>query len=482
MMKNIRECFWTTILGLILCVPAVRGQQPDPHSNPPVQPDLPLPAGDSSDKAPGETPTTPETESTPPDTRPLSGVEFLTLGQMGKRRNFLSTSFNLMAWGDTNPALSSTPSNVELTSTLLGDVALRHIWSHYEFRSEFNGGGILYNGHGEQDTPLADFAIEQRINGRRWNFLLTDRLDYLPGSFFGSSPGSVTTQGTLQTGLATLNPVTQPNQSILTTNSSEFTNTAVGEADYLIGRKSSFTASASYGILRSQQPGFVGNNNAFFSLGYNYSPNARNSFALIYTFSLFRFADQSPQLYDHIFQVAYGYRITGRLAFQLSGGPELYTITNAVTTGPGWQYSWAESSALFYDLRKSTHLGISYLTYLSGGAGVLTGARTNYVDLTVGQQLSRLWSSSLDTGFARNTPLSETTLPGTTLATFNTWYGTVTLRRPVGRHMTLSFNYSIQGQNSSTTGLCTALICGSIPARHIFGLGFIWHPQQIPVG
>jgi hypothetical protein len=477
-MKNIRECLYTTILGITLCVPAVRGQEPDPHSNPPIQPQPPLPAGKTIIKAPGETPTTPEIESTTPDTRSLSGAELFTLGQMGRRRNFLLTSFDFLQLGDTNPGITSTQSNLETTSTLLGHVALRRIWRRYEFRTEYRGGGILYERHSELDTPLHDFAVEQRITGRRWNLWLTDRLDYLPESSFGYA-GFGSTQSTA--GLGTLNAVFQPDQSILTVHTTRLSNTVVGQVDYIIGRKSSVTASASYSLLHFQNSGFVGNSNALFFVGYNYSPNARNTLALTYGFSLFRFADQTPQIYDHTLQVAYGYRITGRLALQLSGGPELYTFSNAVTTRPGRRYSWVQSSALFYDFRKSTNLGISYATYLSGGAGVLTGAQTHDVHLTVGERLSRSWSSSLDAGYAHNTPLFETTLPATKLATFNTWYGMVTLKRPVGRYMNVFFNYSIQRQTSNTN-LCTITICGSIPARQVFGVGFNWHPQEIPLG
>jgi hypothetical protein len=477
-MKNIRECLCTTILGLTLCVPAVRGQEPDPHSNPPLQPHPPLPAGKTVIKAPGEPPTTPDAESTTPDTRPLSGVELFTLGQMGKRRNFLLTSFDFLQLGDTNPSIGS-QSNLEMTSTLLGHVALRRTWSHYEFKTEYRGGGIIYDRHSELDTPLHDFAVEQRISGRRWNFLFTDRLDYLPESSFGYG-GLGSTQG-LNTGLGTLNPVLQPDQSILTVRTTRFSNTVVGQVDYTIGRKSSFTASATYGVLHFQNSGFVGNSNAAFFVGYNYSPNKRNTLALTYGYSLFRFADQTPQIYDHIFQVAYGYVLTSRLALQLSAGPELYTFTNVVTTRPRQRYSWGASGALFYDLRKSTNLGITYATYLSGGAGVLVGAQTHDVRLTLAQRLSRMLTTSFDAGFARNTPLSETTLPATRFTTFDTWYGIATLRRPVGRYMNVFLNYSVQRQTSNTN-LCTITTCGSIPARQVFGVGFNWHPQQIPLG
>jgi hypothetical protein len=479
MMKNIRECLCTTILGLALCGPAVQGQVPDPHSNPPIQPHPPLPAGKTIIKAPGETPTTPEaeSESMTPDTRPLSGAELFTLGQMGKRRNFLSTSFDFFQVADTNTGITSTQSSVEARSTLIGHVALRRIWSRYEFKTEYRGGGIIYEPHSELDTAVHDFAVEQRIAGRRWNFLLTDRLAYLPESSFGFN-GFGSTQSNLVTAL---DPVFQANQSILTASTSRLSNTVLGQMDYTLGRKSSITASGSYLLLHGQNSGFVDNSNAVFFVGYNYSPNARNTLALSYGFSLFDFGNQSPQIYDHMLRVGYGYRLTDKLTLQLEAGPEIYTFTNAVTPTPGQRYSWGLFSALFYDLRKSTNLGITYATYLSGGAGVLLGAKTDDVHLIVEQRLSRIWSSSLDAGFAHNTPLRETTRPATNLAPFNTLYGMVTARRAVGRYMRLFFSYSIQRQTSDTN-LCTATVCGSIPVRQVFGLGFNWHHQRIPLG
>jgi hypothetical protein len=478
-MKNIRKCLCTTILGVTLCVPAVRGQEPDPHSNPPIQPGAPLPAGKTIIKAPGETPTTPEAELTTPDTRPLSGAELFTLGQMGKRRNFLLTSFGFLQLADANPGVTSTQSNFEMTSTLLGRIALRRLWSHYEFRTEYRGGGILFDRHSNLDTSVHELKLEQRIVGRRWNFLLEDQLGYLPESSFGFA-GLGSGQSDLSTGVGTLNPVFLPNESILTARTNRFSNTVVGQVQRLLGRKSSVTASASYGILRFLGPGFVDNNNANFFVGYDYAPTARNTFALSYGFSLFRFTDQSPQIYDHMVRVGYGRRITGRLALQLSGGPDFYTFNNALTA-TGQRYSWGQQSALLYDFRKTTTLSITYATYLSGGAGVLLGAQTHDSHLTVQHRLSRIWDSSLDVGFARNTALSETTLPASKQAAFNTWFGNAILTRPVGRYMHLMFDYSIQRQTSNTN-LCAITVCGTAATRHVFGFGFDWHHRQIPLG
>jgi len=499
-MKNTRVYIWSVILGLTLCVPAVRGQRPDPQSNPPLQPlqpDSPPPAGEITGTAPGQTLPRPETQATP-DTRPLSGAEQFTLGQMGKRRNYLLTNFDFFQSADTNPIVSPQP-RLDTESTLFGYLALRRIWSHYEFKTEYTGGGQLYVHNSNLDATIQEFGMELRIGGRRWSALLTDQVSDIPESLFSFS-GFGTTEGNLQFGgfgsaqsiqntdITNLNAIFEPDQSILTTRSSRLANTGVAELDYNLSRKSTFTAAAGYGILRfnnsSVTGSFVNNDNAVFLAGYDYVPNVRNTLAVSYGLTLFRYPGQAQQIYDHVVALDYRYQITGRLALELSAGPEFYTISHAVT-GPGQhsQFSSYQQISLMYSTLGRTTLRISYFNFLTGGAGVVSGANSHTVELTVAHHWSRSWSSSLDTGFAHSTPLAQTNLGAANLRPFNTWYGSATLSRPLGRYMDLLFDYTVQRQISGTTGtsLCAIAICGLAPARQVFGLGFDWHRPQIPL-
>lgn len=486
MIVKVRQQFWTVVFALLLCVSASWAQQTDPRANPPAPPQGPLSPGQGSSKAPNQGGARAEPEPPlampTPDARPLSGVEQFTLGQMGKRRSYLLPSFEFFESADTNSSITSTnsgtttsQSNVDAVTTLLGRMSLQRIWSRYQLTADFTGGGYLYDTRSDLNSLIDQFSLSQRINWRRWSLLLGDRVSYLPEASFGfSGPYYSGLPGTTP---VNFNPLFEPNQSILTARSSRLSNSVVGEVDFNINPRSSVTASGAYEILRFPGASFIDSSNAVFSTGYNYSLTQRDTLALTYGLSLFRFGGTSQRIQNHRVHAAYGRRITGRLALQLSAGPEIARFTDQVT-GPGTRVSWGMESSLLYRYPRTT-LGISYTNYLSGGAGVLTGAQSQVVEMTVDRQLSRVWTGSLIFGFAHNRALSQTTA-GPTIPVFNSGYAGVNLNRPFGRYMNLYLSYALQRQ-SSNTGPCTVGICGNVPLRHHFGLGFNWHLRPIMI-
>ncbi len=483
---KVRQQFWTVVFALLLCVSASWAQQTDPPVNPPVPPQGPLSPGQSSTKAPNEGGARVEPEPPlampAPDARPLSGVEQFTLGEMGKRRSYLLPSFEFFETADTNSSITSTnsgttssQSNVDAVSTLLGRMSLQRVWSRYHLTADLTSGGYLYDTRSDLNSLIEQFSLRQRITWRRWSLLLGDRVSYLPEASFGFSGPYYS--GLPGTTLVNFNPLFEPNQSILTARSSRLSNSAVGEIDYKISPKSLLTASGAYQILRFPGASFIDSSNAVFSTGYNYNPTQRDTLALTYGLSLFRFRGTNQRIQNHSVHVAYGRRITGRLALQLSAGPEVATFTHRVA-GPDTRVSWGMGSSLLYRYQR-TSLRISYTNYLSGGAGVLTGAQSHEVDMAVDRQLSRVWTGSLIFGFAHNRALSQTTA-GPTTPVFNSGYAGVNVNRPFGRHMNLYLTYALQRQ-SSNTGPCTVGICGNVPLRHHFGLGFNWHLRPIMI-
>ncbi len=472
---KVRDCLWATICALALCVPATWAQQTDPRVNPPVAPKPPLSVDESSSKAPEESAITPSPEpnQATPDTRPLSGIEQFTLGQMGKRRSYLLSSLQFLETADTNSNITSGQSNLDAVSTLFGHITLQRVWSRYELAADYSGGGYLYNTRSGLNSAIHQFGVTQRIAWRRWSLLLSDQVGYLPEASFGFGGLNYYGLGGSVTNLTNVNPIFEPNQTILTARATRISNTVVGEVAYTIGPKSSITASGSYGILRFTGTGssLIDSSNEVFLTGYNYALTHRDTIALTYGLSLFRFEGTNQRFQNHSVHVAYGRRITGRFALQLSAGPEIATFSN-----PGTRLSWGMGSFLLYQFRR-TSLGISYSNYLSGGSGVLVGAQSHSIGMTVGRQLSRRWSGSLDFGFARNTALHENTAQAANPA-FYAGYAGVTLSRPLGRYMGVSINYYLQRQ-SSNTGPCTVTICGTVPLRHHFGLGFNWHHRPI---
>jgi len=477
------KCFWTAVFGLALCVSVSRAQQTDPRVNPPVPPQGPVSPGERSQapKQGGEGEPVPPLVVPTQDARPLSGVELFTLGEMGKKRSYLLPSFEFLESADTNGDITSGQSNFDAVTSLFGRISLQRVWSRYQLTADYSGGGYVYNTRSGSNSAIHQFGLAQRIDWRRWSLLLSDRFAYLPEASFGF--GGYSGLAGLGANVLNLNPVFgtdlnpifEPSQTILTARAQRISNAVIGEVDFRINPKSSITASGSYGILRSPGFGFIDSSNAVFLTGYNYALTHKDTLALTYGLSLFRFAGTNERIHNHSAHVAYGRRLTGRLALQLSAGPEISTFTNGVA-GSGNRVSWGMQSSLTYQFRR-TSLGGSYANYLTSGSGVLTGAQTHQVQVTVNRQLTRVWSGTLDLGFVHNAALPEFTT-GTFIPAFNSEYGGVTVSRPLGRYMNLLMTYYLQRQ-SSNTGPCTTSFCGTVPLRHHFGLGFNWHHRPI---
>jgi len=359
---------------------------------------------------------------------------------------------------------------------------LHRLWSRYELMTDYVGGGSIYRNNSGSNSTFHQFGLTQRIAWPRWSLKLNDYLGYLPESSFGyggfnSGLGGIGVNLVNANTLGSLpnaNPLFIPNQTIFTTHAQRLSNTVLGEVDYKISPRSSITATGAYGILHFSGASFLNSNNAVFRTGYNHNFTARDSMALVYGFSRFRFGGRLQNIDDHTVQLAYGRRITGRLALQLSAGPRIQRVSNPVS-GSGRQLTWTAQSGLQYRLRRST-LAISYAKYLASGSGVLNGAQAHSVQMTVTQRLSWMWSGSLDAGFARNTALQGTTTQ--TNAAFNTWYGGFNLIRLLGRHTNLYFNYYLQRQTTTTDAPCiTGGVCSPSLLRHHFGVGVNFHSR-----
>src|SRR6202023_3805119 len=82
----------------------------------------------------------------------------------------------------------------------------------------------------------------------------------------------------------------------------------------------------SYGLLRFVEPGNIDSNDTIFSAGYSYAVTKSDTVGLLYRFSDYRYLGDPQAIGDHVAQVAYGRKVTGRLALQLFIGPEITTF------------------------------------------------------------------------------------------------------------------------------------------------------------
>lgn len=409
----------------------------------------------------------PSPETMKPDTRPLSGAEGISLGSLVGERSYLQPGFLVAQSADSNAQFQFGSQSGFLTATALaGRLTLEHVGKRNQFSAAYQGGGIIYENDTQLNSTFHLAAFSDSISFRRATLTLSDRGSYLPGlglGVFGFGGGlGIGNVGNM----STLNPAFVPGRNILS-GATGYQNVALAQLEYRPGPRSAVTVAGAFQTLSSTQEGFVSSNGLIFQAGYDRSLTARDTVAVYYSASFFRYSGVAENVDGHFVAFSYGRRVTGRLALQLYGGPEFFTVTvpgqsETKTLGSGGgslTYRWPKTEA-----------GISYWKGISAGSGVLTGAQTDSVTATLTRPLSRAWSGGLTGSYNVNsgvrTPNSQTAKQ-----TYNYWLGTAHLTRSVGRYADLSFFYSFQNQHSNQT-FSSGGGNGHSFARHLFGAAF----------
>jgi hypothetical protein len=412
-----------------------------------------------------------------PDTNTLSGAENLGVGSLQHARNVFDPSVTVSSWGQTGIAGANGQTGLHATSLVGGGLNFNRSWSRYQFTTSYQGGENLYYGF-EQNTPFHNLAVSQDIAWKRWRLHLRDDFAAAPGaSFTGGGMGGPGLMGqftsTLGNSLGSIGQRFQPNETIQTTQAMRYRNTALGEAEFSLSRRSILTFSGSYGLLHFTDAGYINSHMINAQAGYDYLLDAKNSIAVLGSYGKIDYTGTSLSTADYLADLAFGRKITGRLAFQAAGGPEQIRVAGA-GSGNFQVWTWSVNSALTYERRRSG-VSMGFVRGLSGGSGVLFGAKSNTFSGTVHHQFSRFWSGSANGGYAFNTSLAP--VGGTTI-NFNTSYVGANVSHQMGRHMELGMNYSLVKQ--SNPPVCPVVGgCGTASLQELFGMTVNWHLRPI---
>jgi hypothetical protein len=228
----------------------------------------------------------------------------------------------------------------------------------------------------------------------------------------------------------------------------------------------------SYGILRFIDLGSINSDNVTANLGYNYTLTRNNTIGLSYRFNSYHYSGNPQAMGDHVINFAYGRKLTGRLALQLFGGPEVTTFRVPIGSITS-RVSGSGGASLTYGLSRGA-LSLNYNQGVTGGSGSLVGANTSQVTLVASRQLSRLWNGNLNFGFARNQNVASAGSANS--QSYNSWFFGFGLARPVGRYANVSFGYTAYIQTSSLP-TCVTGTCSTSYTQNQISLGFQWHAQ-----
>jgi hypothetical protein len=428
-----------------------------------------------------------------PDTNPLSGGFLSTVGSPLEVHSYLQPELEIGEEAFSNPGYTANNAggHFKAITVPMGGLSLDLLGRRNEFGAQYLGGGFIDDSNSSLDSQFHEVSLVDRLEFRRGLITVADSFSYTPETNFGFGGAGVlggfgtglfSGLGSSQ-GLGQINPSIGTNESILTTGYGATGNTAVVEGAYLLSPRTSIVGMGAYGTLQfSGSSALLDGNHADGLVGLDHRLSPKDTIGVSYMYGTFHYTG-SPIFFDsQRADFRYGRKITGRLGFQVYGGPEFvnYHPTSGSSVNKTYLSGTANLSYLWY---RNT-LGLYVGRFSSGGSGVVPGAETTTLSGSWGRELTRTWTGALYGGYSRNsgfslaeTPINSTTLPTTTgrNATYNYWFGSLTLIHPLTRHTRLHIGYEYQG-STSNTGPCTKQPCTGNLTNQVLGVGITFTP------
>jgi hypothetical protein len=454
-------------LSLCLFNLSARGQSNTPDT--PIQPLPPDTINSRQATEPGPSTQGAESSNQPqPDTHVLSSGEIFGLGSLRSLRRVFDPSLQFSQSGQTGLVAG----RVLGVSSLGGSLDLARNWRRYHMAVAYSGAETVYHPSylGIRHLPYHHFGLSQDIFLSRWILRLHDDLQYSWSTGFGG----ILTGGLPQVGqnsvLGNIQPSLVASQTIQTGLVRQLTNTAVGEADYSFSRRTTLTFLGSFNLVQFFQSGYIGSHDAHGRIGYNYALSAKNNIGLSYDHDRMSFVGTSSLVQTDLLQVAFGRKLTGRLAFQVAAGPEILRLHD-LGSSSSQQLSWSAFSAMNYSLSHN-HYSLLYSHAATGGSGVFLGSNTDTITAGVTHDFARFWSVSVNGGYAVNRNLA----PVATFASrFDNRFGGAVVNRELGRQVRLALSYEFQ-QQSGGAGSCPVPSCGLASSFNQLAVNLQWHP------
>jgi hypothetical protein len=467
-------------------------QQPD-QSGQPVPPSQPIPAYHSplASAANAQDQGNADSEKLLPDTTALTGIQDLSLGMPATNHSYWQPHVDVSSAVDSNPLTANGGTGWTTFTSVSGGIDLHRNSGNSMLTLSYVGGGSFSNDSSVSNGILQGLNFSERLSYRRYVLSFFDQLMYAPQTSFGAAgiPNGPTLPGGGTLGFG--NGYT-PGQSVLTARGQRLTNFSGGEMDVLLTPRTSLTFVGGYSLLNSSDDSQLNYGNVILSAGYNYQLSRQNTIGLSYQYSSFNYSNFNQSIKNNIISASFGRRITGKLAFQASGGPDIALIRMPLTAPPGTAGVEAASSstgymtqvyasisaALQYQLKRAS-ISAAYNHGVSGGSGVLAGAITDNFTGTVSRQVSRTFNVSGNAGYSRNRGIQIVGTTAPTNETFDYWFAGANVSHPLGRTMNVFLSYQLQYQNTGAS-VCTGPGCAGSLTRNQVIFGFGWRKQPIP--
>jgi hypothetical protein len=483
------------VMALALCTTAAFAQDqkqdtPPVDANPPLQPLNTNPNGGNANPpigaargVSGQDNSQPyDPSQATPDQNTLAGATPFTLGSLQRLGNVFDPAVSISQLGQTYPSVAG-QSSLSAETVLGGSLKFNRVWGRNDFSILYHGSETFNYGFGSASNPFGggsqnysfhDLMVTQEGDWGRWRVILRDEFSASPGATFGGQgfggPGlAAQISSQLGSSLGSFAGTTLAGETINTGFGMHYMNSILGQVGYSFTRRSTFTISGSYGLLDFPGAGYISSNMVNAQAGYDYLLDPSNTISVIGTYGKITYPGNGNITTDYVAALAYGRKITGRLAFQISAGPQEIRSTGTGGVGSFNQLFASVNSALTYQRRRSG-LSLGYTRGLNGGSGVFEGATSNTFYGSVNYQFTRFWTGTINGGYATSTSLAPV---GATTLKFDNWFVGANLGRQIGRHAQINFSYGALEQD--TPASCPVISCGIPGLQQTFGMTVNWH-------
>src|SRR5436853_2617738 len=333
-----------------------------------------------------------------PDAGPLTGVQNPTLGTPGIRHSYWLPGFQYADTVRSSALNQATSLGWNTTSLVTGNLSLLEAWSRAQLAVNYSGGASFSSDSAQGNSHFQQLGLVEMFDWGRWQLSFLDQFSYLPETQFGFGAGTALsipgTGGPLAPPLPGLQGSYVPNQSLFTTFGPRYSNAFATQAAYTVSPRGSITATGTYGILRFVEAGNIESNNVNLNIGYDYVLTSADTLGVQYRFSSYCYLGNQQAINDQVVQFMYDHKISGRIALQLYGGPDVSTFRVPVNNSTS-RVSGSGGVNLTYALNRGS-MALSYDHGISGGSGVFAGAITDQLQFSLARQLSREWAANLN--------------------------------------------------------------------------------------
>ena len=416
---------------------------------------------------------------------PLSGLDQPSLEPGATAHNILQPAVQASQSVDSNIGNELGNSAVHGVTRVLGSLVLERLWERYQTGLAYIGGGALYPGYVRTGSLIQAFEAQQRIGWRTGQFVVRDTFSYLPEGEFGAG-GAYGLSGLGGGFLGGGIPGFSNSQQLGTLGTEpRITNLVLGEVVESLTPRSAITAMAGYGLLHffDNSSGFVDGNTITAEAGYNYQLTRKDLVAVVYGYQGFRYPNPSGSLAgtsinNNIVSLMYGRRISGRMNFSVSAGPQITQVHIPGQASSDRLNAYAHV-LLGYRFTR-TSLSLTYSHRNTNGSGFSLGAESDIARISASRPFSRLWEASTDAGFSRNKSIVpvEVNQAGQVIEAhvYDYLFAGVGVRRRFGRYFTGFLNYQFNDLTFDSEA-CSKGPCNS--QRHVAILGLQWHPRPV---